>query len=98
MHLAGDIYLWDRDSGTILHHIKTTSLNFNGDLTCLGWNPTSDSFMFATGSHDGAVKIWTAQEASSRPSELVSRLEEKGDLEVVVGDMEGSLASWGSGS
>jgi len=31
-----------------------------GDLTCVAWNPAADPFMFATGSHDGAVRIWTS--------------------------------------
>jgi hypothetical protein len=31
-----------------------------GDLTCIAWNPAvEDPFMFSTGSHDGAVHIWT---------------------------------------
>lgn len=31
-----------------------------GDLTAIAWNPASETpFMFATGSHDGAVRIWT---------------------------------------
>lgn len=56
---AGDIHIWDRDTGALLHHIRTQALG--GDLTCVAWNHASeDPFMFATGSHDGAVRIWTA--------------------------------------
>lgn len=56
---AGDIHIWDRESGALLHHVPAQSLG-GGDLTCIAWNPTADPFMFATGSHDGAVRVWTA--------------------------------------
>jgi len=62
---AGDIHLWDRESGTLLHHVRAQSLG-GGDLTCIAWNAAADPFMFATGSHDGAVRIWTTALASSR--------------------------------
>ena len=42
-----------------------------GDLTCLAWNPAAEPFMFATGSHDGAVRIWTTIERSSHPSPYI---------------------------
>lgn len=54
---AGDIHIWDRESGALLHHVRAQVLG--GDLTCIAWNHAQDSFMFATGSHDGAVRIWT---------------------------------------
>lgn len=61
--LAGDIHIWDRESGALLHHVRAQALG--GDLTCIAWNPAAaDPFMFATGSHDGAVRIWT------RPAEF----------------------------
>ncbi|KAI0676285.1 WD40 repeat-like protein [Trametes maxima] len=54
---AGDIHIWDRESGTLLHHIRSQTVG--GDLTCIAWNHMWDTFMFATGSHDGGVRIWT---------------------------------------
>ncbi|KAG2030418.1 quinon protein alcohol dehydrogenase-like superfamily [Suillus americanus] len=55
---AGDIHIWDRDSAVLLHHVRAQALS--GDLTCIAWNHASDNpFMFATGSHDGAVRLWT---------------------------------------
>lgn len=55
---AGDIYIWDRDSAILLHNIHGQALG--GDLTCLAWNQAVENvFMFATGSHDGAVRVWT---------------------------------------
>ncbi|KAJ7126166.1 hypothetical protein C8R44DRAFT_618507 [Mycena epipterygia] len=56
---AGDIHIWDQESGTLLRHIRAQAQQ-SGDLTCIAWNPAADDpFMFATGSHDGAVRIWT---------------------------------------
>ena len=55
---AGDIHIWDRESGTLLHHIRSQTVG--GDLTCIAWNHAWDTFMFATGSHDGGVRIWTS--------------------------------------
>ncbi|KAE9402799.1 WD40 repeat-like protein [Gymnopus androsaceus JB14] len=50
---AGDIHIWDQESGTLLHHLRAQDLG--GDLTCIAWNQAEDDpFMFATGSHDGA--------------------------------------------
>lgn len=61
--------MWDRESASYLHHIRTPALG--GDMTCIAWNPAADPFMFATGSHDGTVQIWTTPEmpsGSSRPT------------------------------
>ncbi|KAG5646394.1 hypothetical protein DXG03_003717 [Asterophora parasitica] len=56
--IAGDIHIWDQESGSLLHHFRGQS--HSGDLTCIAWNHAAeDPFMFATGSHDGAVRIWT---------------------------------------
>jgi hypothetical protein len=65
-YIAGDIHIWDRESGALLHHVREQVVG--GDLTCLAWNTTADRFMFATGSHDGAVRIWTSPNHSSQPS------------------------------
>ncbi|THG98556.1 hypothetical protein EW026_g3637 [Hermanssonia centrifuga] len=55
---AGDIYVWDRDSATLLHQIHVPTRL--GHLTSFAWNrAASDSWMFVTGSHEGAVYIWT---------------------------------------
>ncbi|KZV65320.1 WD40 repeat-like protein [Peniophora sp. CONT] len=55
---AGDIHIWDRESGALLHHIRAQNFG-GGDLTCIAWNPAADPYIFATGSHDGAVRVWT---------------------------------------
>jgi len=60
--------MWDRESASYLHHIRAPALG--GDMTCIAWNPAADPFMFATGSHDGTVQIWTTpgmSSGSSRP-------------------------------
>ncbi|PPQ86642.1 hypothetical protein CVT25_006826 [Psilocybe cyanescens] len=60
---AGDIHIWDRESGALLHSIRAQTTG--GDLTCMAWNHTSnDPFMFATGSHDGGVRVWTRHPAA----------------------------------
>ncbi|KAJ3781345.1 hypothetical protein GGU10DRAFT_367113 [Lentinula aff. detonsa] len=61
---AGDIHIWDQESGALLHHVRAQDLG--GDLTCIAWNHAEDNpFMFATGSHDGALRIWTKLERQS---------------------------------
>ncbi|KAJ7640788.1 WD40 repeat-like protein [Mycena polygramma] len=61
---AGDIHIWDQESGTLLRHIHPVQQS--GDLTCIAWNHAADDpFMFATGSHDGGVRIWTQPEERS---------------------------------
>lgn len=56
--LAGDIHVWDQESGALLHYIRPQA--HGGDLTCIAWNHSAiDPFMFAAGSHDGAVRVWT---------------------------------------
>jgi hypothetical protein len=45
-------------------------------MTCIAWNPAADPFMFATGSHDGSVQIWTTPEvpvSHSRPAYPIPR-------------------------
>lgn len=56
--LAGDIHVWDQESGALLHYIRPQA--HGGDLTCIAWNHSAtEPFMFAAGSHDGAVRVWT---------------------------------------
>ncbi|KIK57402.1 hypothetical protein GYMLUDRAFT_46278 [Collybiopsis luxurians FD-317 M1] len=63
---AGDIHIWDQESGALLHHVRAQDLG--GDLTCIAWNHAVDNpFMFATGSHDGAVRVWTKPEKPEQP-------------------------------
>ena len=73
---VGDIHIWDRESASYLHHIRAPALG--GDMTCIAWNPAADPFMFATGSHDGSVQIWTTPEipaSHSRPALPIPRTE-----------------------
>ena len=55
---AGDIHIWDRDSGILVQHFRARDLG-GSDITCIAWNPVAEPYMFATGSHDGAVRVWT---------------------------------------
>ncbi|KAL1720516.1 hypothetical protein EV715DRAFT_250205 [Schizophyllum commune] len=66
---SGEINIWDAESGALLHHVRGDEIG--GDLTTLGWNyAVDDPFMFAVGSHDGAVRIWT----KPNPNNLVVTL------------------------
>lgn len=73
---AGDIHIWDRRSGYMLHSFQAQDLD--NDLTCIAWNHAvvaPSPFMFATGSHDGTVRVWMSitnplQQLPSRSSYL----------------------------
>ncbi|THV01875.1 WD40 repeat-like protein [Dendrothele bispora CBS 962.96] len=76
---AGDIHIWDRESGALLHYVRATALG--GDLTCIAWNSASDNpYMFATGSHDGAIRIWTKPPEYDPPSAAPSNRESMLDI------------------
>lgn len=67
----GGIHIWGRDSGVLLHYV--TAQTTGDDLACITWNYASkEPLMFATGSYDGAVRIWTASKrwAPFRPSQM----------------------------
>ena len=52
----------------MLHHVRAQALG--GDLTCIAWNHAADNpFMFATGCHDGAVRVWTKPPDDSTPEQ-----------------------------
>lgn len=62
--LGGDIHIWDQESGALLHLIRAQI--HGGDLTCIAWNNAADDpYMFAAGSYDGGVKVWTRQQADN---------------------------------
>ncbi|KAI0699394.1 hypothetical protein BC835DRAFT_1412585 [Cytidiella melzeri] len=54
---VGDIYVWDRDSAALVYCIKALH-SLEGQLTSFAWNRGSSDYMFATGTHDGAIHIW----------------------------------------
>jgi len=58
---TGDVHIWDRETGRELHSFRTQDQS-SGDLTAMAWNPLSEgTLMLATGTHDGILKIWTAE-------------------------------------
>ncbi|KAI0736393.1 hypothetical protein BC629DRAFT_1600734 [Irpex lacteus] len=57
---AGDIYVWDRDSAAFVHHIRPPPI-LEGRFTSFAWNRGSESYMFATGTHDGTIHIWAPE-------------------------------------
>lgn len=68
MFAGGDVYFWDRDFGASLHHVKAPA--HCGDLTSLTWRPGSDTFMFAAGYHDGAIRVWSAKEEENQAADM----------------------------
>ncbi|KAF8903319.1 hypothetical protein CPB84DRAFT_1728396 [Gymnopilus junonius] len=69
---SGDIHIWDQESGTLLHIIRAQA--HGGDITSIAWNHSVASpFMFATGSHDGAVRIWTREHEDQSDTEHTPR-------------------------
>jgi len=59
----GDIHIWDRATGLLLHSLQGANIVESGseDLTCIAWNHSSQGqFMFASATHDGTIRIWTA--------------------------------------
>ncbi|KAF7318782.1 Catabolite degradation [Mycena chlorophos] len=65
---AGDIHVWDQESGTLLRYINTQA-GQTGDLMCIARNHQADDLlMFPIGSRDRALGIWTPP-ASEHPPE-----------------------------
>lgn len=59
LHTAGEVHIWDCESARLLHSLRAQDRG--SDLTCVAWNHAStSSLMFASASHDGTVRIWTA--------------------------------------
>ena len=60
------MHIWDRKSAIELHQFKAQEQDrqeSDSDLTCIAWNPAASPFMFAAGSHDGTVTVWTSAPA-----------------------------------
>ncbi|KAJ7640774.1 hypothetical protein DFH06DRAFT_1477707 [Mycena polygramma] len=75
---AGDIHIWDRETGALLRYIRAAEES--RDLTCVAWNhAVKNPFMFATGSHDGGVRIWT--EPKEQPPDVGGGLDGEGDTD-----------------
>ncbi|KAG2343040.1 hypothetical protein BDR05DRAFT_976122 [Suillus weaverae] len=56
---AGDIHIWDRDSAVLLHHVCPSHGQGPGARRMESCFRQPFHFKFATGSHDGAVRLWT---------------------------------------
>ncbi|PVG01424.1 WD40 repeat-like protein [Serendipita vermifera] len=64
---SGDILFWDRETGLLLHTLKTRSM-VGSDMTSMAWNFASDKHMFASSSHDGCVRIWMSSPPECTPT------------------------------
>ncbi|KAH0836398.1 WD40-repeat-containing domain protein [Lanmaoa asiatica] len=57
---AGDVHVWDRETAALLRYLRPMNMPELRDMTCIGWNNgTDEPMMFATGSHDGTVRVWS---------------------------------------
>ncbi|KIJ65300.1 hypothetical protein HYDPIDRAFT_28014 [Hydnomerulius pinastri MD-312] len=82
---AGDIHIWDRETAALLHCLRPSNEPGAGDLTCIAWNYATDEPMtFATGSHDGTVRIWSTAPLDSR-SERSSYMDGRSDGDRTTG-------------
>ena len=67
-HPAGDVHVWDRETAALLRYLRPMNMSELRDMTCIGWNNGMDEpMMFATGSHDGTVRVWST--AMVQPAE-----------------------------
>ena len=58
--LAGNVHIWDRETAALLRYVRPMNVSEWRDMTCIGWNNATDEpMMFATGSHDGTVRVWS---------------------------------------
>ena len=53
----GDILFWHTYTGRMLYRLAAPSSL--GHLTAFAWNRKADTWMLATGTHEGVVYIWT---------------------------------------
>ncbi|KAG9016041.1 hypothetical protein FRB90_003765 [Tulasnella sp. 427] len=59
----GDIHIWDRETGLLLHSLQGANIVDNNpeELTGVAWNHCATGrYMFASATNDGTVRIWTA--------------------------------------
>jgi len=76
---AGDVHVWDQETAALLRYLRPMNMPELRDMTCIGWNNGMDEpMMFATGSHDGTVRVWSTAEMR-RPEEEGSSTEGESD-------------------
>lgn len=69
--LGGEIHIWDRETGALLHSLRAQDGDQPSDLTGIAWNHTSPGIMFASSSHDGTVQVWTGPMSSTMSAPTV---------------------------
>lgn len=66
---AGDIHIWDRDSGFLRRFIPAPSGKKGRnapELMAVAWNSARPEFMLVTGSYDGGVNVWTPSDMKEK--------------------------------
>ncbi|KAG8913886.1 hypothetical protein FRC00_001337 [Tulasnella sp. 408] len=72
--IEGDIHIWDRETGLVLHSLQGANMvdNTSEDLTGVAWNHcTTGKYMYASTTNDGTVAGWTPRALCS-PSDKLS--------------------------
>ena len=77
---AGDVHIWDRDTAALLRYLRPMNMPELRDMTCIGWNSATDEpMMFATGSHDGTVRVWSTTTVYRETSGSSTEVESESD-------------------
>lgn len=73
---AGDVHIWDRDTAALLRYLRPMNMLEVREMTCVGWNGATDEpMMFATGGHDGTVRVWSTTGGGYHVSESSTEVE-----------------------
>ncbi|KZV92657.1 WD40 repeat-like protein [Exidia glandulosa HHB12029] len=91
---GGDVHIWERESGTLLRHVRPEESD-GESLTCIAWNHASDNYMFATGSHEGTVRLWQVPTTAGVHSSLIEH-ESVESLRVAEASTSSRLSDLGS--
>ncbi|KAF8637933.1 hypothetical protein AX17_002554 [Amanita inopinata Kibby_2008] len=57
---GGNIYVWDQESGALVHQYMRPAHSTDMISSGITWNNGSEDAMFATGSQQGDVLVWTS--------------------------------------
>ena len=93
---AGDIHIWERESGALIHHIPARSGGVHtghrrANPTCVASSAVPGSLLLATGHRTGFVNVWGAPLSIADPEETqLSQEREQGQAGAVDSVMDTS--------
>ncbi|KAI0736389.1 hypothetical protein BC629DRAFT_484921 [Irpex lacteus] len=62
---VGHIFFWERDTATMMLYCIRAPSTLQGCITSFAWNRGSAKYMFAMGTRDGTIHIWTEGQHAS---------------------------------